>query len=100
MGTERLAAAALLVLLAGCASAPATPDLRAYLERREMCDHFRGEFPDPPDPQRMREVNEQVAVYCPGSDAPLAQLRRRYRDDPAVMKQLDALEPRIEAGRP
>jgi hypothetical protein len=99
MAIERMAAA-LLVLLAGCASAPAAPDLQVYLERRGMCDHLRGEFPDPPDPARMREIVEQVAVYCPGSDAQLAQLKQRYRDDPAVMKQLDALEPRIEAGRP
>ncbi len=92
-----MAAAALLIVLAGCASAPAAPELHAYLERREMCDHLRGEFPDPPDPQRMREVNEQIDVYCPGSDAQLAQLKQRYRDDPVVTKQLDALEPRIES---
>ena len=91
--------AALLAALAGCASAPATLDLARYLERREMCDHMRGEFPDPPDPERMREINEQVDVFCPGSDAQLAQLKQRYRDDPAVMKRLDALEPRIESTR-
>lgn len=97
MAIERFRAAALLLgALAGCASTPAPVDLKTYLERREMCDHMRGEFPDPPDPERMREIVEQVDRFCPGSDAQLAALKRRYRDDPAVMATLDALEPTIE----
>ena len=99
MGIERMAATALLALLAGCAGVPAAPDLPAYLERRQMCDHFRGEFPDPPDPPRLRELEDQIAVYCPGSDAQLVQLKQRYRDDPVVTKQLQALEPQIESKR-
>lgn len=95
-----VAAALLLCALAGCMSPPVPVDLNAYLERREMCDHLRGEFPDPPDPERMHDILEQVDRFCPGSDAQLAELKRRYRDDPKAMAQLDALEPRIEGGRP
>ncbi len=93
----------LLALGAGCAVHTTPPasdiDLQAYLQRREMCDHMRGEFPDPPDPDRMRELNEQVAIYCPGSDAQLAALKHRYRDDAAVSKKLEALAPEIEGHR-
>ncbi len=96
MDTDKLAlTASLLAVLAGCASPPAV-DLKTYLERRQMCDHMRGEFPDPPDPERMRDIQVQVAQFCPGSDAQLAALKARYRDDPAVMAKLDALEPTIE----
>ena len=97
MGIERAAASlATLGLLVACAAQPAAPDLATFLERRATCDHFRGEIPDPPDAQRMREVERQIAASCTGSDAQLALLKKRYRDDPAVMKQLDEFEPRIE----
>ena len=99
MRTDKLAVTLMLGLLAGCATPPAAVDLKTYLERREMCDHMRGEFPDPPDPERMRDILEQVDAFCPGSDAQLAALKLRYRDDPGAMKQLDALEPRIEGGK-
>ena len=86
----------LLGLLCACATEPATPDLATFLERRATCDHFRGEVPDPPDPQRMREVLQGIADSCPGTDAQLAALKQRYRDDPVVTKQLAEFEPKIE----
>ena len=97
MLTDKLAVTLTLALLAGCATPPPAVDLKTYLERREMCDHMRGEFPDPPDPERMRDILEQVDHFCPGSDAQLAALKLRYRDDAVVMKQLEALEPQIES---
>ena len=102
MGTDRAtraAHAAALCLLAACA-APAEPDLAAFLDRRATCDHLRGEIPDPPDAQRLRAIEQQIAQACSGSDAQLARLKQRYRDDPAVSRQLAAFEPRIEATTP
>ena len=93
---RRIAAIALACLLAACASPPPTPDLGAFLQRREICDHLRGEFPDPPDPDRVREIEQSINEYCTGTDAQLAALKIRYRDDAAVLKTLSALEPRIE----
>ncbi len=90
----------LLGLLCACATEPATPDLATFLERRATCDHFRGEVPDPPAEERMREVLQKQAEYCTGTDAQLALLKKRWHDDPAVMKQLDELEPQIEAPSP
>ena len=98
MGIERATAAlAALALLCACAAEPAAPDLATFLERRAACDHFRGEIPDPPAEERMREVQQKQAEYCTGTDAQLALLKKRYRDDPAVMKQLAEFEPQIEA---
>ena len=100
MGIERATTAlAALCVLCNCATAPATPDLATFLERRAMCEHFRGEFPDPPDPVRVREIEQQVDAYCTGTDAQLALLKARYRDDAGVTKQLAGFEPRIESTR-
>jgi hypothetical protein len=104
MATDRLRqlgwlAASLVqgALLAACAASPAKPaipllDLPAFLERRAMCDHFRGEFPDPPDPERMRDVLEQIQIQCTGIDEQLDALKQRYRDDPVVSRQLAQFE--------
>jgi hypothetical protein len=89
-------ATATAALLAACATSPPSPDLATFLERRATCDHFRGEVPDPPDPQRLREVSQQAEAYCAGTDAQLAALRQRYRDDPVVTKQLAQFEDRVE----
>jgi len=90
-----LARALAMALLLGACAAPA-PDLAAFLERRALCDHFRGEVPDPPDAQRLREVAQQADAYCAGTDAQLAALRQRYRDDPVVTGQLAQFENRVE----
>lgn len=93
----RAAALAVLATVGACATPPATPDLATFLERRAACDHWRGEVPDPPDPARMREVVQQTDEWCKGTDAQLTQLKKRYRDDPVVSKQLADLEPQVES---
>lgn len=125
MRTDRLAASRLTVLvLAGCASTPAVrepapavasatantecseggcafpADVRAFLEDRELCDHFRGEpWPESDsdeDRRRRRELVEGVRINCAGTDRRLAGLRERYAADPGVMSRLSAFEARIE----
>jgi hypothetical protein len=100
MGIDTLAgrwrAPGALVALAGCAATPQV-DLATFLDRRATCDPLRGEVPDPPDPQRMKEIERGTAECCTGTDAQLAQLKARYRDDPVVSKQLAGFEPRIES---
>ena len=97
MGIEARAgtlSVALAVLLApgACATGDGL-DLAGFLERRATCDHLRGEIPDQPDPARLREIERA----CSGTDAQLSALKKRYRDDAAVSRQLDELEPRVEA---
>lgn len=86
---------AAMALLSACAVSPA-PDLATFLERRATCDHWRGELPDPPDPQRLHDVAQGIDEYCTGTDAQLAALKRRYRDDLVVAKQLTQFEDRVE----
>jgi hypothetical protein len=83
---------AALLTLAACATDP-TPDLAAFLERRATCDHLRGEIPDQPDAALLREIDRA----CGGTDAQLVALKKRYRDDPVVTRQLADFEPQIEA---
>ncbi|MDK6080517.1 hypothetical protein QPM04_26270, partial [Massilia varians] len=43
-------------------------DVAKYVEQREGCDHFRGEIPNPPDEQRMKEVEREIRKLCTGTD--------------------------------
>jgi hypothetical protein len=75
---------------------PDSNELRAFLERREVCDHLRGEIPDPGDRNATRDAVAAINQYCTGTDAQLSRLKRLFAVDAAVMKQLNALEPCIE----
>jgi hypothetical protein len=75
-------------------------EVRAFLDRRELCDHFRGEpVPEPaddPGSERRREIESALREHCTGSDAELARLRARYRDDAVVAAALAEFETAIE----
>ena len=96
-----------IVLLGGvpCASAagdskPLPREVRAFIERREGCDHFRGEpVPEPADDpkgERRRQIESALDKLCTGTDAELARLRARYRKDAAVTAALADFEDEIE----
>ena len=100
----RIALGALLVV-AACAgarpaAAPADPqaalpaDVRAFIARRDSCDHFRGE--EPYDAARAAEIAQALAETCKGSDADLARLRHKYRGHRAAIAALAGYEDRIE----
>jgi hypothetical protein len=72
-------------------------DVQRFVDRRDTCDHFRGEVPDPGDRERMAEIRELLSKYCTGTDAELAALRTRYRANGAVIEVLSAYETKIEA---
>lgn len=78
------------------AGATFPPDVVRYVEQREGCDHFRGEFPDPPDAKRMKEIEREVRKLCTGTDKKLQQLKRKYAKNPSVMKRLNEFEENIE----
>ncbi len=50
--------------LSSLATETLPPDVRNYVDKREGCDHMRGEIPDPSDKQRMREVNREIRKLC------------------------------------
>lgn len=74
----------------------ATPpaEVTAYREERDKCDHFRGE--DPTDAKRRAELRRQMDKFCKGTDARLAELRRKFAGQPAVLATLKDYEDSIE----
>jgi len=74
-------------------------DVRNFIEKREGCDHMRGELPDPADKQRTRELQREVQKLCKGTDQKLAQLKKKYEKNSSVMQHLDGFEPAIEEVR-
>ena len=95
---------------ASCASAagaqdagnakPLPREVRVFIERREGCDHFRGEpVPEPADDpkgERRKRIEAALRTLCTGTDAELARLRARYRNDAAVAAALADFEDDIE----
>jgi hypothetical protein len=71
------------------------PDVAKFAERRDICDHFRGE-PFEGDAARRAFVFSQANAYCAATDKELARLRRKYSGDRRVLGRLDAYESCIE----
>ena len=55
-------------------------DVAQFIERRDLCEHSRGESLEG-DTQRRAFVARRLRQYCVGSDAALARLRKKYADD-------------------
>jgi len=69
-------------------------DVERFIERRDQCDHFRGE--EPYDQERREFLHQRLAEFCVGTDKQLAELKQKYRSNKAVMKKLNQYEPQIE----
>jgi hypothetical protein len=82
-------------------AAPTLPaEVRAFIDDRDGCDHFRGEpwsSGDDPDIKERREfIFENIRKLCTGTDKRLASLRKKYRGNLTVLKQLRQYEDTIE----
>lgn len=69
-------------------------EVAAFIERRDGCDHFRGE--EATDETRAAEIAAKLETLCKGTDAELAKLKKRYARDKAVQKALAVYEETIE----
>lgn len=87
-----------LLALQASATEKLPADVRDFIADREGCDHMRGEVPDPPDKQRMQELEREIRKICTGTDRKLARLKRKYASNRPVMKRLREFEPTIEEG--
>lgn len=72
-------------------------DVRAFMEKREGCDHMRGELLDSSEAQRLKEVSREIDKLCKGTDRRLAGLKRKYASHRDVMRQLNRFQAQIEA---
>lgn len=71
-------------------------EVQRFFDRREGCDHMRGELPDPGEKQRMREVSREIRKLCTGTDKELDRLKKKYAIDPVITQRLEEFEPDIE----
>ena len=57
------------------ATARLPADVAKFKERRDICDHFRGE--EPYDAERRKFLEENLNKYCTGTDKELASLKAK-----------------------
>ncbi len=98
----RHAALASVAIVAFASSAQAQDkwpsDVARFIERRNGCDHFRGE--EPYDKERREFLNQKMAELCPGTDKALANLKDKYRRDKKITALLNEYEAQIEPPPP
>jgi hypothetical protein len=75
-------------------------DVEKFVERREGCDHMRGETPGLGEKMRMKEVNREIGKLCKGTDNQLIRLKKKYASDAVVMQRLNDFEEGIEVHEP
>jgi len=72
-------------------------ELQDYLNDREICDHLRGEIPDPADNEEAAEVVGNINIYCKDADMRLAKMKQRFAGNQEAMRRLNTLEEHIES---
>lgn len=85
---------------AGAAS-PLPPEVRSYIEDRDLCEHLRQESFEgstPEQVERRRFLQESIEIHCAGTDRRLAALKKRYSHNHAVMSRLENYEVASEGG--
>lgn len=75
-------------------------DVTKFVAQRQECDYLRGEIPDPSEKERLEQVIAEINSACRGTDTGLAALKRKYRQNVMVIKELNQFEPQIEPKRP
>ncbi len=70
-------------------------DVAKFIERRDLCDHFRGE--EPYDEKRRLFLEKNTIEYCTGTDKELATLKLKYKNNRHIIEKLETYEDKIEA---
>lgn len=87
----------LVILIAGCSANSLPSDILKFTERRESCDHLRGEMSGEPDQEGAKELEANLKKYCEGTDHELSRLRVKHIKNQAVIDSLSKYPTRIEA---
>ena len=92
---KRLIAVSSLFLACSATAQSRFPaEVERFIERRDQCDHFRGE--EPYDQERRDFLRRRTLEFCIGTDKQLAELKQKYRSNHAIMEKLNQYEPQIE----
>ncbi|MBI4204957.1 MAG: hypothetical protein HY527_08010 [Betaproteobacteria bacterium] len=70
-------------------------DVATFIERRDGCDHFRGE--DAYDEERRNFLQRETLRLCVGTDQEFAALKKKYRGEKTIMDRLNEYEADVEA---
>lgn len=77
---------------------PALPgDVVQYVNRRNLCDHFRGEPTPASDASRAEQVQQAVEKYCARADMQLAALKAKYSNNKTVLHALSGYASHINS---
>ena len=95
MKPRRLPLLAAVLSLSAQAQNAMPPDVARFVERRDLCDHFRGE--EPYDAERRKFLEESMRQFCTGTDSQLKALKSKYKAEPKVLSKLNEYESQIEA---
>lgn len=71
------------------------PEVRSYIEERELCEHFRQEPFEgnaPEQVERRAFLQASVEIHCAGTDRRLFALRKRYAGTRSVLSRLEKYE--------
>lgn len=71
-------------------------DLSTFIEKRDLCDHFRGEISGEPDIDNERNLNAEMDKYCLGTDQELKKLKNKYKNSPDLLELLEIYDENIE----
>lgn len=72
-------------------------DVQGFIERREGCDHMRGEVPDSSEKRRVKEIDHEIQKLCKGTDRAMAQLKKKYAANASIIARLNEFEDPIES---
>lgn len=81
---------------------PLPKEVASFITERNICDHFRGEpFEGSSHEQieRRQFIFDSMDIYCSGTDKRLAALKRRYKNNRAVMSKLNQYEEKVEGAQ-
>jgi hypothetical protein len=67
-------------------------DVQRFVDRRERCNHMRGEIPDPSEKLRMNEVSRELRKLCGSTDKELVQLKKKYAANSTIMQILNQFD--------
>ena len=86
-----------VMLITGCCASALPSDVVKFTERREGCDHMRGEISGELDQEGQKEFEANLKESCEGTDHELSGLRVKYLKNHAVINLLSKYPTRIEA---